>query len=99
MVHSCRAVYIVKIGVRRKFMGSTSNTLLSQEVASRALRKSMRLQVYLPPYYGQFKMRYPVVYLLHPWGCDERYHLDVLKLHETADHLINSGTIPPFIAG
>lgn len=79
-------------------MRSTSSTLLSKEITSRALRKSMRLQLYLPPYYGQFKMRYPVVYLLHPWGWSERYHLDVLKLHETADHLINCGTIPPFIA-
>jgi enterochelin esterase-like enzyme len=74
------------------------STLLRLEITSRALRKSMQAQLYLPPYYGQFKMRYPVVYLLHPWGCNERYHLDSLKLRETADHLINAGTIPPFIA-
>jgi enterochelin esterase-like enzyme len=58
----------------------------------------MRLQVYLPPYYNEFKMRYPVVYLLHPWGWDERYYVDILKLQEVADRLINAGTIPPFIA-
>ncbi|MBN1429575.1 MAG: hypothetical protein JXB07_14490 [Anaerolineae bacterium] len=79
-------------------MGSTNCTLLSREIVSRALKKTMRLQLYLPPYYDQFKLRYPVVYLLHPWGWDERYYLDVLKLHEVADHLINAGAIPPFIA-
>ena len=79
-------------------MGSTSSTLLSREITSRALRKERHLQLYLPPYYGQFEMRYPTIYLLHPWGSDEHYHLDALKLHEIADHLINAGAIPPFIA-
>jgi len=58
----------------------------------------MRLCVYLPPYYGEFKIRYPVVYLLHPWGKDERYWADSLRLHEVAEHLIGAGTLPPFIA-
>jgi enterochelin esterase-like enzyme len=65
---------------------------------SMALCKPMRLNVYLPPHYGDFSMQYPVVYLLHPWGADERYWTEDLRLHETADHLIHAGALPPFIA-
>jgi enterochelin esterase-like enzyme len=58
----------------------------------------MRLRVYLPPLYGEFKMRYPVVYLLHPWGENERYWTDWLGFHTLADHLANIGIVAPFIA-
>jgi enterochelin esterase-like enzyme len=60
---------------------------------SMAMCKPMRLNVYLPPRYGDFSMRYPVVYLLHPWGATQD-----LRLHEAADHLIHAGALPPFIA-
>lgn len=58
----------------------------------------MRLHIYLPPHYGEFGMRYPVVYLLHPWGQNERYWTEHLRLHEVADRLIRAGAVPPFIA-
>ncbi len=72
--------------------------LQDHTIASRALKKSMRLHVYLPPRYDDFNMRYPVVILLHPWGEDETFWTARLQLNDLADHLINAGSIPPFIA-
>src|SRR5947207_2997110 len=71
-----------------------------QEVSlhSMALCRQMRVQVYLPPDYGERRARYPLLVLLHPWGADERYWVDHLCFHEVADHLIGAGAIPPFIA-
>ena len=60
--------------------------------------RPMRLHVYLPPRYGEFAMRYPVVYLLHPWGADEHYWTEQLGLPAVADRLIHAGAVPPFIA-
>ncbi len=65
---------------------------------SRALKREMRLCIYLPPRYDDFKLRYPVLYLLHPWGADEHFWTDVLDFHHLADRLINPGIVPPFIA-
>ena len=79
-------------------MGFATGNLEDQTIRSNALNKAMRLHVYLPPYYGEFRMRYPVVYLLHSWGQDEHYWTEQLRLHKVADHLINAGTIPPFLA-
>jgi len=67
-------------------------------IASRALKKPMRVRIYLPPRYDDFKMRYPVVVLLHPWGEDEKFWTARLNFSELADHLINAGGVPPFIA-
>ena len=58
----------------------------------------MRLRLYLPPRYGDLAIRYPVIYLLHPWGMDECYFTEHLRLHELADRLIRAGTLPPFVA-
>ena len=58
----------------------------------------MRVQVYLPPRYDDFNMRYPLVILLHPWGEDETFWTACLNLQELADHLINTASVPPFIA-
>lgn len=65
---------------------------------SLALLKPMRLHVYLPPGYHTESRLYPVVYLLHPWGEDELFWTKTLRLHTIADHLIQVGTLPPFIA-
>ena len=69
-----------------------------QTIPSRAVGRPMRVQVYLPPRYDDFNMRYPLVILLHPWGEDETFWTACLNLHELADHLINTGSVPPFIA-
>ncbi|HQA66713.1 MAG TPA: alpha/beta hydrolase-fold protein [Aggregatilineales bacterium] len=79
-------------------MTITSGRLTDLTIRSRALLKPMRLHVYLPPGYDSSDRYYPVVYLLHPWGADERYWTETLRLHEIAEHLISVGAIPPFIA-
>jgi len=76
----------------------TSERLVDLTIHSRALIRTMRLHVYLPPGYADTSMRYPVVYLLHPWGQDERYWTRFLRVHEAADHLVEAGALPPFIA-
>lgn len=72
--------------------------LLDEEIRSHALVRTMRLRIYLPPYYDRFEMQYPVLYLLHPWGQDERYWTDVMAIHVVAERLIHTGAVPPFIA-
>ncbi len=79
-------------------MSATSGRLINHTLHSQALLKTMRLQVYLPPGCDQRRGHYPAVYLLHPWGEDERYWAGRLRLPEVADHLIHSGALPPFIA-
>lgn len=72
--------------------------MINETVRSRALLKPMRLNVYLPPGYAESERRYPVVYLLHPWGEDETYWCSILGLGETADRLIQAGSVNPFVA-
>ncbi len=79
-------------------MPRVSGSPIEQTIQSRVLQKPMRLFLYLPPYYGEFKMRYPVVYLLHPWNRNERYFEERLGLKEVADRLIYAGVLPPFVA-
>lgn len=69
-----------------------------QTLHSRALKRIMRLRIYLPPRYDDFNLRYPVIYLLHPWGEDEHFWTDRLGFQHLADQLINPGIVPPFIA-
>lgn len=79
-------------------MDPLTGRLIDRTIRSRALVKTMRLRLYLPPRYGELAIRYPVVYLLHPWGMDECYFSEALHLHELADRLIRTGALPPFIA-
>lgn len=79
-------------------MSQTPGQMLDIRIRSGALCRPMRLHIYLPPRYGEPGLRYPVVYLLHPWGRDEHYFTGRLALHEVADRLIHAGAIPPFIA-
>jgi len=79
-------------------MSTSTGQLLDQSLRSRALVRDMRLHIYLPPLYGQFELRYPVLYLLHPWGEDEHYWAQALDLAHSADHLIHAGAVPPFVA-
>lgn len=75
-----------------------TGSLIDRTIRSRALCKPMRLCVYLPPGYDDQRGRYPIIYLLHPWGQDEHYWTDVLRVHEVADRLIGAGALPPFVA-
>jgi len=79
-------------------MKPATGQLVDHTIRSRALVKPMRLRLYLPPRYGDLAIRYPVIYLLHPWGMDECYFTEHLRLHDLANRLIQAGTLPPFVA-
>ncbi len=79
-------------------MDAETGHLIDLTLHSRALCRSMHLHAYLPPGYATGRGHYPVVYLLHPWGMDERYWTSVLGLHRIADRLISAGALPPFVA-
>lgn len=74
--------------------------LWSQTFESRALGGPMRYSIYLPPAYhapeaaGQ---HYPVVYLLHGVGDDERAWPKAGRVEDTLDSMIGAGMLPPFI--
>ncbi len=50
-----------------------------------------RLTIYLPPDYGQEKKRYPVIYLLHGYGGDDRLTCEGIGLRRVADYSILRG--------
>ncbi len=78
-------------------MTRVGGQLLDETIHSHSLARWMRLHVYLPPHYGDYRMEYPVAILLHPWGADERFWTDHLSVHDVADRLIHAGAIPPFV--
>ena len=78
-------------------MDTITGRLIDETVRSRALYRPMRLHIYLPPGYDGSRGHYPAVYLLHPWGEDERYWTECLRLHEVANLLIEARALPPFI--
>src|SRR5688572_8231787 len=83
---------------RMEHVISTAGQVKDLVIRSGALIRQMRVQVYLPPNYGERRARYPVIYLLHDWGADERFWSDALALPVIADHLINAEAVPPFVA-
>lgn len=76
---------------------TSKGRIIDDSFRSSALVRTMRLRIYLPPNYDRFEMRYPVLYLLHPWGMDECYWTDVMGFHTIAERLMHAGTVPPFI--
>jgi enterochelin esterase-like enzyme len=82
---------------KRAIMSRATGRLVDEVIQSKAVGKPMRLHIYLPPYYGEFGMRYPVIYLLHHWGSDEWYWTTRLGLFNVAEHLIGAGTVRPFM--
>ena len=79
---------------------AAAELLLSQSFESRALGGPMRFSIYLPPGYhatGDDRLRYPVVYLLHGVGDDERAWPSFGHVGGTLDRLIAAGELPPFI--
>jgi S-formylglutathione hydrolase len=61
---------------------------------SDALGKDMPAQVYLPDGYDTSGIDYPVVYFVHGMSHD---HLDYAEIIDTAEQMISSGAIAPFI--
>ncbi len=76
----------------------SEGSIVHTAVYCRRLMRRLKVDVYLPPYYDETRMRYPVVYLLHPWGADQAFWHQALGLRETADSLALVGAVPPFIA-
>jgi enterochelin esterase-like enzyme len=71
--------------------------LRSESFASKALGRDMSYNVYLPDGYRAGRLHYPVLYLLHGAGGDERSWPELGHIREKADRLIASGAIPPAI--
>ena len=66
---------------------------------SRALAKAFTYSLYLPDAYAaEPGRRFPVVYLLHGYGGNDRQWIEGGKADETLDRLIGEGAIPPVIA-
>ncbi len=69
----------------------------TDSLPSKALGHEMRYAVYLPNGYESGRQHYPVLYLLHGAGGDERSWSERGHIREKADRLIASGAIPPAI--
>jgi enterochelin esterase-like enzyme len=64
---------------------------------SKSLSRQREAVVYLPPGYSTRAERYPVLYLLHGAGGDERTWTDRQQAHVILDNLIADGDIEPFV--
>ncbi len=72
-------------------------TLEPQELTSASLPKPMRFIVYTPPCYAaRTDLRHPVLYFFHGAFYDETQWVR-LGAPSTADRLISSGEVPPFL--
>ncbi len=67
----------------------------SESLASKTLGHDMPFLIYLPDGYQAGRLHYPVLYLLHGAGGNERSWLDMGHIKEKADRLVAKGTIPP----
>jgi enterochelin esterase-like enzyme len=76
---------------------AVAGELHSEALPSKALGHSMRFVVYLPDGYESGQKHYPVLYLLHGAGGNERSWQDFGHIKEKADRLISGGEIPPAI--
>jgi enterochelin esterase-like enzyme len=76
---------------------AVASEMHSETLPSAALGHTMRYVIYLPDGYESGQKHYPVLYLLHGAGGDERAWEDKGHIREKADHLIANGTIPPAI--
>jgi enterochelin esterase-like enzyme len=62
-------------------------------IPSNAVGNVMNIRVVTPPGYSP-ERAYPVVYLLHLWGRDERFWTDRLAAHVRLAEGIQAGTLP-----
>ena len=77
--------------------GAFAGEIMTGSVPSKALGRPMAYEIYLPDGYGKTRLHYPVLYLLHGAGGDERSWAERGHIREKADQLIASGAIPPAI--
>lgn len=64
---------------------------------SESLDREREAVVYLPPGYEDGAERYPVLYLLHGAGGDERTWVDRQQAHVILDNLIADGRLDPLV--
>jgi enterochelin esterase-like enzyme len=74
-----------------------ASEIRSEWVLSRALGRQMPYLVYLPDAYARAQDHFPVLYLLHGAGGDERTWTISGHIKEQADSLIASGAMAPAI--
>lgn len=79
-------------------LAAAASEVLERSFRSTALQTEMRYTVYLPDGYAETPRRYPVLYLLHGHGGNERDWLTHGALQATADRLIRCRAVSPFIA-
>ena len=65
--------------------------------SSKSIGLERRALVYLPPGYDDSTETYPVLYLLHGAGGDERNWIDRQQAHIILDNLIAEGNLKPLI--
>src|SRR5215475_1444105 len=74
-----------------------ASEIRNEWLLSKALGRRMPYLVYLPDAYMKGQDYYPVLYLLHGAGGDERTWANIGHIKEQADSLIASGAILPAI--
>jgi len=74
----------------------TTSSLEKVTLSSKALKKDMKLNIYLPNGYSSTD-KYPVLYVMHGYGSNEDLWMPDLKLDKKADELIASNKIRPLI--
>ena len=75
----------------------TSKSQLNKIVLhSQALKKDMKINIYLPADYSTSE-RYPVLYMLHGYSGNEDNWMPDLRLDKTADRLIDEQRIKPVL--
>ena len=74
-----------------------ASEIQAQSFYSKALGRDMPYDIYLPDGYQGGQQHYPVLYLLHGAGDDERSWSERGHIQEKANRLIASGAIPPAI--
>jgi enterochelin esterase family protein len=71
--------------------------VLTLNYRSQSLERDREAIVYLPPGYDDSRMPYPVLYLLHGAGGDERTWTERQHAHVIVDNLIAEGRLAPLI--
>ncbi|MGF1618993.1 MAG: alpha/beta hydrolase [Rhodomicrobiaceae bacterium] len=79
--------------------GQASEVRTGLELESKALGGPLTYSLYLPDAYAEEPARrFPVVYLLHGYGANDREWIELGRVAEALDALIAAGDIPPVIA-
>ena len=77
--------------------GQKGKVMLSDSIHSDILGRYVKYSVYLPPAYGVEGQTFPVTYLLHGLGGNERDYLEGFHLGVRLDSCIQAGGLPSMI--